>query len=412
MMTHLLLATLCCATGADAPELSVVVYRAKEGKYAVIRTPQLLVTKAGTLLAFAQGRSSSHDRSDNDIILKRSADGGKTWSPIEVIADHGKDALNSICVVELRESGRILVVGCQLPDGYEIREFQYLSPALQEYQRKAGHDKFPSVKPGYDGNDIVRNYAIHSDDDGQTWSPLRDITRQVKHAPPSLWCVPGPGNAIQLHGGPHAGRIVVPCNTLWLDKSATPPVYRFMPYAIFSDDGGETWQRGEPAPAGTSVGEHHGDEVQIVELPGGGLMLNTRSVERNVATSTDGGKTWSPLKTDPSLQSTPTAAGFIRYSGLEGGRSRLIFSNPSEVGRNRGVIALSYDDGKTWPVQKVLRPGRFKYSHLARLPDGQVGCIFDGTVDDGEIEGESRGGAVILARFSLAWLTDGTDDGR
>jgi sialidase-1 len=166
------------------------------------------------------------------------------------------------------------------------------------------------------------------------------------------------------------------------------------------------------APAGASDGEHHGDEVQMVELSDGGLMLNTRSIERNVATSNDGGKTWSPLKAAPALQSTPTAAGFIRYSGLDGGPSRLIFSNPSEAQRNRGVIALSLDDGKTWPMQKVLRPGRFKYSHLARLSDGRIGCIFDGTVDAGEIEGEPRGGAVILARFSLDWLTDGADAGR
>src|SRR5688572_5465992 len=113
-------------SAAPEPQFSVV-FDGKEGKYEVVRTPQLLVPNAGTLLAFAQGRSGSHDRSDNDIILKRSADGGKTWSKFEVIADQGQDSLNSICVVQLRETGRILVMGCWFPDGFEMTEFKYLS---------------------------------------------------------------------------------------------------------------------------------------------------------------------------------------------------------------------------------------------------------------------------------------------
>lgn len=198
-----------------------VVFDGKEGKYEVLRTPQLLVTKAGTLLAFAQGRSGSHDRSDNDIILKRSADGGQTWSKFQVIADQGKDALNSICVVQLRDTGRILVIGCWFPDGYEMMQFQYLSPGLQEYHRKAGHDKNPAIRAGYDGRDIARNYLIQTDDDGQTWSPLRDITREVKRPAPDI-------------------------------------------------------SRGELAPDGETGRARHGDETQFVELPGEDILLNAR----------------------------------------------------------------------------------------------------------------------------------------
>src|SRR4051812_42334889 len=137
------------ASDAAEPQFSVV-FDGKEGKYPVVRTPVLLVTKARTFLAFAQGRSSDHDRSDNDIILKRSADGGKSWSAFQVIADEGKDSLNSICVVQLAESGRMLVIGCRFPDGYEMRDFKYLSPAMQEYQKNAGRENNPAIVPGYD----------------------------------------------------------------------------------------------------------------------------------------------------------------------------------------------------------------------------------------------------------------------
>ncbi len=138
-------------------------------------------------------------------------------------------------------------------------------------------------------------------------------------------------------------------------------------------------------------------------------MLNARAYGRNVAVSQDGGQTWSPLKEEPAIPTTPTAAGFIRYSGLsDGAKSRLLFSNPAETGRNRGVISLSYDDGKSWAVQKTLRAGRFKYSALARLSEGQIGCIFDGTAGKVEFENH-QGAAILLARFTLGWLTDGKD---
>lgn len=77
--------------------------------------------------------------------------------------------------------------------------------------------------------------------------------------------------------------------------------------------------------------------------------------------------------------------------------------------RSDSDILLSYDDGKTWPVQKTLRAGRFSYSCLARLPEGQVGCIFDGIAEKGEFENH-EGAGVLFARFPLGWLTDGKDE--
>src|SRR4051812_35835813 len=205
----LCLAGSLIAARAAEPQFSVV-YDGKEGKYEVIRTPQLLVTKAGTYLAFAQGRSDQHDSADNDIILKRSTDGGKSWSKLQVLVGQGQDSVNSICVVQVRETGRILLVGCSFPFGYEMRAFAQLSPALKNYQVEHKRDKNPAIRPGYEGNDIARNYDMFSDDDGKTWSPTRDITRIAKPPAPDLAAAPGPGFSIQLRAGKHAGRIVVP----------------------------------------------------------------------------------------------------------------------------------------------------------------------------------------------------------
>lgn len=127
------LADLRSEAATTPPQFSVI-FAGKEGKYEVVRTPQLLVTRAGTFLALAQGRSGSHDSSDNDIIQKRSTDGGRAWSELQVVADQGQVSLNSICVLQVRETGRILIVGGCFPVGHAMMEFQYLSPGIQAYQ--------------------------------------------------------------------------------------------------------------------------------------------------------------------------------------------------------------------------------------------------------------------------------------
>jgi sialidase-1 len=63
------------------------------------------------------------------------------------------------------------------------------------------------------------------------------------------------------------------------------------------------------------------------------------------------------------------------------------------------TIRLSYDEGQTWPVAKVLYDGSAAYSDLAVLPDGTIGCLYE----------RDDYGKITFARFTLAWLTDGKD---
>ena len=94
-------------TQATDPTYSEV-FVSGENDYHLIRTPQILATRDKTLLVFAQGRDGHHDQSGNDILLKRSSDGGNTWSNLKVIAEDGKNSLNSVCVLQLAGSGRML----------------------------------------------------------------------------------------------------------------------------------------------------------------------------------------------------------------------------------------------------------------------------------------------------------------
>ena len=57
----------------------------------------------------------------------------------------------------------------------------------------------------------------------------------------------------------------------------------------------------------------------------------------------------------------------------------LLFSNPASTKtRERMTIRYSADDGRTWSNGKVLHAGRAAYSCLTSLPEGQVGCLYEG----------------------------------
>jgi len=378
------------------------VFARAEADYVYIRIPLILQTDKGTLLAFAEGRRGLHDQSSNDVILKRSTDGGATWSDLQAIADDGDNCLNLGCVVQDRLTRRIMVFGGIIPAGYESMEFRYLSPGMQNYQRRQGRENRPAIRPGYEGPDICRTFLIWSDDDGRTWSPIQDITRMAKHEPPALWAMPGPGIGIQLRRGPHKDRIVVPCYQKWLQKEGAAAWYQYAPMAIYSDDSGRTWQRGQLArfdenePRGEA-----GSETQVVELDDGSIMLNARGPKRAVALSKDGAQTWSPLKQEPAMVGRGCAVGFLRYSSThDGHKSRILFSGPSGEKRTEGKVFLSCDEGRSWPISKLLRPGTFCYSGLVRLRDGRIGCIFEGNQD---------GWCILFARFGLEWFTDSQD---
>jgi len=373
----LLFALALGAGAAEPPQFSDVLVAGRDG-FPAVRIPSLVVAKTGALLAVCEGRAfAGADQANNKLMLKRSADGGRTWSAAQVIADDGANCLNNPCTVVDQSSGRIIVMFQSYPAGH--------------------HERDGTIKPGLEGPDIVRNYVVTSDD-GVKWSPLRDVTRTTKHAEGVTILASGPGIGIQLHrDARHAGRLLIPFNE--------GPFGRWNVLAVYSDDGGEHWRVGEPAP-GSCVTNAEGkvsslvNEVQMVELSDGSVMLNSRrwggAPVRKVAFSRDGGATWSRIEEAPALRDPGCMAAIFRAED-RAGRGLLLYAGPDSDRRENGTLRLSYDDGKTWPVEKVLWPGSFAYSVFTRLPDGTLGCLFE--TDDTD--------RMAFARFSLEWLMDG-----
>ena len=376
LKTTMLLLVALLSRGASAePLMQKALFVQGCSGYNNYRIPALLTTQAGTLLAFCEAREGG-DSSDIDLLLRRSEDRGETWSDRQVVWDQGRNVCGNPCPVQDRDTGVIWLL-------------------------LTWNDSTDSGRKLHNGTskDTRRVYVCSSDDDGHTWSRQVEITATTKKSD-WRWYATGPGVGIQLRDGPYKGRLVIPCD--YTDKNG------YGSHIIYSDDHGKSWQLGGSVSGGCN-------ECQVVELADGRLMLNMRMQEngqgkRGVATSQDGGRTWSELKLDPVLIEPVCQASFLRYTlASTGGRNRLLFSNPASApapGESRGdrvemTVRLSYDEGKTWPVSKRLHDGPSAYSCLAILPDGDIGCLYEG--------GRTRYGEIVFARFSLEWLTDGRD---
>lgn len=346
------------------------VFTGGENGFPAVRIPSIVRTKSGALVAFAEGRRNLGDQAENKIIARRSTDGGKTWMPLQIVADDGLRPLNNPCAVVDQKSGRLLVM------------FQSYPKDLKEASG--------GIKTGYEGDDIVKSYLVHSDDEGATWSKMEEVTRQVKRPTEATTVASGPGIGIQLKHGAHAGRLLMPFNE--------GPYGKWNIYTAYSDDGGKSWQYGDNVPG--DVGQVN--ECQIAELSDGSIYFNSRSGSgakvRRISFSEDGGQTWSPVKEEPQLIESRCMASVLSVN--DSARHRLLYSGPrSSTGRDTGTVYVSYDDGKTWPVQKLLEPEMFGYSNLVQLPNGMLGCLYEANDYKN----------IVFKTFSLEWLTDGAD---
>jgi sialidase-1 len=345
------------------------VFVAGEGSYHTYRIPSAIVTPKGTVLAFAEGRrSGAGDAGDIDLVMRRSHDGGLTWTPMQVIGDNGPNTFGNPCPVVDRRTGTIWLLTTQ----------------------NRGTDREKDIIAGTsEGGRTV--WVMRSQDDGATWSAPIEITASVKAAD-WTWYATGPGVGIQTANG----RLVIPAN----HAEAKTGIHRS--HLFFSDDGGNTWTLGSSADPGTN-------ESQVAELADGRLLLNMRNHPpkpenfRMIARSGDGGRTLSAASPDRALIEPPAQASLLRYSTVKSdGRNRLLFANPASRTRERMTVRLSYDEGESWPIARVLHEGPAAYSSLVVLPDRSIGVLFE----RGERTAYER---VTFARFPLSWLTSGSE---
>lgn len=357
------LLALCACVSAEPSQPAVVFKAGETDKFPSIRIPALLCTKQGTLLAVAEGRNKAHDQAENDYILRRSTDNGKTWSKSEVVLEQGDTCLNNPCLVQDAKSGRVFLFYQTFPKG--VGQFT------------------KNVKTGPDGPNKIG--YITSDDDGKTWSKPVDVSH-LKPADATT-TASGPGIGIQLTKGAKAGRLIIPFNSK--DSAAN-----FINWVAYSDDGGKSWKRGKEVPQD----KMQLNEVQVCETSTGGLYLNARKWKgagcRKVAWSTNGGESWSDAKDDTAMPGPDCQNSLL---ALPGAKHRILVLGPTGSKRAAGTIRLSTDDGKTWDKSRVLVPGAFAYSSMALMKDGRIGVLYE----------PNSNSEVLFISVDLAWIEKG-----
>ena len=87
---------------------------AGENGYNTFRIPSVIATaRAPCSPSRKPGASGGGDAGDIDLVLKRSLDGGQTWSPLQVIGDNGPNTFGNPCPVVDRTTGTIWLLTTQ-----------------------------------------------------------------------------------------------------------------------------------------------------------------------------------------------------------------------------------------------------------------------------------------------------------
>jgi len=350
-----------CAGDSLASFLGKAVFE-KQRLFDDQRYPNVVVTTRGTVMAVW---------GNDGVVVRRSEDGGKSWGSVITVAKSGYSGGGTTVDAN---SGDVLVF---------VEDRQPPAPLT----------------------------VYRSRDEGKTWQPQSTvIAKDELGNMPSMHMNE---HGITLRHGPHKGRLLRPTRYYGPNGGEAEWSQQYT-NAVYSDDGGRSWKTSKPFP------EKGTGEATLVELSDGRIYYNSRmhwaerprNKRRREAWSEDGGVTWKDWRIVDVLPDGDQG----RTYGCMGGLTRLplkdrdilIFSNLDTDASHRERVSVwaSFDGGRTWPVKRLVDPGRSGYSSLAvgRGENASSGWIYL------FYEHDPFKGAH-LARFNLSWLLDGESTG-
>ena len=281
-----------------------------QGGYFMYRVPSIAVTQRGTVIACYECRNGG-DWSAMDLVIRRSTDGGDTWSErIYIAPSNDVDVMHN---------------GILFADGDTVHLLYH------------------------------RNYRelfyIKSTDEGVTWTEPRNISDAYLEVRKQYkWTVAdaGPGHGFITRNG----RMMIP---VWLasNKANITDHHPSVVTTLYSDDHGATWQCGEII--WDSADFIDPNESVLAELPDGRIMISSRHETRNgmrkFGFSPDGISGWKDFYFEPQITEPICAAGMTQDD-------EHIWYTHCDCSEGRVNLCLHRSDdwGKTWNLIKQLDP--------------------------------------------------------
>lgn len=289
------------------------------------RIPALVTTSKGTLIAAYDVRYKHYGdlQADIDVGVRRSTDGGRTWSPLSLAMDMGRYG-------GLPESENGIGDPCLLVDDKTGDVFCF---AVWTHGHGSDYDRrsLAWAGTGFEIIDTPQLMMVRSTDDGLTWSEPVNLTRQIKQ---EGWRMTfqGPGRGITMADG----TLVIPIQHQEGESRSMHGLYPLNSGIAYSKDHGRTWT------------EH-----------------------------VSNGKLFEPT-CQASLLYVKAKKNCLR-------RDILLFSNPqTETGwRDHMTIQASLDKGATWTHKILVDPGgSLGYSCLTMVDRNTVGILYEGSTAD------------------------------
>ncbi len=321
------------------------------------------------------------DGSPCRISARRSSDGGRTWSPIEVLQENLGSNVMSVSLLRTTK-GTI--------------HFSFL------------------CKNGPDGS---AHYVRRSTDDGKTFG--KPILVNAGH--PQRFA--NNDRLLEVRDSQDnfsdRGRIILTCR----DYPARAGVI------VYSDDDGLTWKEAQNVPVRPDWGGQNFNEPGIVELDDGRFWMYGRTTMgfHAQAWSNDRGMTWSRpepmVLLGPCSPLTGEAIPRTEYTRRMGWAGDILFTFPNHdfknyprklMYRSRTPLdsAISQDGAKTWTHVRTIEEDptmSYGYTSLTFVNDDDVGMRVLLTTHVQPIQGNShRPHDLKFASIPLAWFYEAT----
>ncbi len=299
------------------------------------RIPSLLTTNAGTVIAaIDQRHQHSSDWGNIDTILRRREAGSDAFDDAITVIDladqESKGGSNSAflidpCLVQDKDSGRIYLLIDMFPE----------STGFGSAQQGTGYTDIDGVK-----------YLQLTDSDGNAYT--------VREG----------GVVYDAAGEATEYKVITECEA---------------PYKEL----GDLYQ-----------GEERVGNIYLKSAPGAAPLTVLTTAYLWLTYSDDDGETWEPDVPVVITDCEPYCQlSVINYYDEEDGKEYVLLSNPSTSGRYDGTVRMGVigenDDSVTinwgttdgvqidWLAKRLYAPGRFLYSCLTQLPDGNFASLYE-----------------------------------